>query len=350
MALGPRRIFSHPVSRLRRTSLENEAREQNKERSPPIVSVIIPTFNRPRELLRLLTAVSNQTLSDFECLAIDDGSTTDNVQIYRDIFKGFDARFIFREKPATERRTGPSASRNIGVELAKGHLVAFCDDDDNWICNDHLSEAVRAMSQHGADLFFADILASEPYDGQQSYYGPAMRHLTHVRAPSEADIYVVSKARMGDLISRRALHSDTIVAEKALVRAAGLYWEKTKHSEDLDFSFRATDKARAILFRTAPTAELMVAPHSSLVQGFTPSENALFSYLALFHAELLLESPTLRRSALKARAWRINELAKLALGSGDAGKATRLCIQSLLHYPTWTVLKLLFSSVVKRKA
>ncbi len=90
----------------------------------PLVSVVIPVHNGGRWLAETLKSLSDQTYQNFEMILIDDAST-DNLQ---QVLDGFcDARL---RAVHLKINVGVSASRNLGIELAKGEFIAFCDADD----------------------------------------------------------------------------------------------------------------------------------------------------------------------------------------------------------------------------
>jgi len=91
----------------------------------PIVSVIIPTFNRKHLLSRSIGSVFNQSVSDYEIIVVDDGSFdgTDELSILRD------KRINYFKLP---NRFGVSYARNFGVREANGEWLAFLDSDDEW--------------------------------------------------------------------------------------------------------------------------------------------------------------------------------------------------------------------------
>lgn len=90
------------------------------------VSVIIPTYNRSPVLKRTLEAVLSQTYRDLEAIVIDDGSTDDTGIMIAGIG---DPRLVYRRIPNSGR---PATPRNVGLGVAGGQLIAFCDDDDLW--------------------------------------------------------------------------------------------------------------------------------------------------------------------------------------------------------------------------
>ncbi|MBI4777213.1 MAG: glycosyltransferase [Deltaproteobacteria bacterium] len=91
----------------------------------PLVSVIIPTYNRASRLEEAVRSVLDQTFRDFELIVVDDGSTDGT----REMLEGFGAGV----KVLVQARSGVSAARNLGIEAARGPLIAFLDSDDLWL-------------------------------------------------------------------------------------------------------------------------------------------------------------------------------------------------------------------------
>lgn len=93
----------------------------------PKVSVIIPTYNRPAMLKRAIDSVLKQTFQDFEIVVIDDGVR----ERARDVVESFhDDRIRYISH---EQERGAPAARNTGIKKSTGNLVAFLDDDDEWL-------------------------------------------------------------------------------------------------------------------------------------------------------------------------------------------------------------------------
>ena len=92
--------------------------------SKPLVSVIIPTYNRAALLREALDSVHAQTFRDFELIVIDDGSTED--------IKAAVAGHVARPRVVRQAHLGPAAARNCGLREASADLVAFLDSDDLW--------------------------------------------------------------------------------------------------------------------------------------------------------------------------------------------------------------------------
>ncbi len=91
----------------------------------PIVTVVIPTFDRPAALERCLEALCQQTLPGerFEVIVVDDGSTPPA----NEVTQRFESRLSLTT--LRQRNRGPAVARNAGAEHARGRFVAFTDDD-----------------------------------------------------------------------------------------------------------------------------------------------------------------------------------------------------------------------------
>ncbi|PAV14384.1 hypothetical protein ASJ81_14025 [Methanosarcina spelaei] len=91
----------------------------------PLVSVVIPLYNKELYVSRALYSVLNQTFQEFEIIIIDDGSTDKSAEVVKN-FVDPRIRLIHQENG------GVSAARNKGIEKAKANLIAFLDADDEW--------------------------------------------------------------------------------------------------------------------------------------------------------------------------------------------------------------------------
>src|SRR5687767_7523259 len=93
----------------------------------PVVSVVLPTYNRAPLLGRAIRSVLGQSYTDFELIVVDDGSTDGT----SGVVAGFRDKRI-RYLPLA-RNTGAGAARNAGIRVARGKFVAFQDSDDEWL-------------------------------------------------------------------------------------------------------------------------------------------------------------------------------------------------------------------------
>lgn len=99
----------------------------------PLVSIVIPTYNRSSIISRTLDSLQVQTYQNWECIVVDDGSTDNTASIVSE-YKKKDFRFSYFNRPSNKPK-GASACRNYGLQCAKGSYVIFLDSDDILIDN-----------------------------------------------------------------------------------------------------------------------------------------------------------------------------------------------------------------------
>jgi glycosyltransferase involved in cell wall biosynthesis len=90
----------------------------------PLVSVVIPTYNRAELVCQAIANVFEQTYSNLELIVVDDGSTDETQSRLRQF--GSQIRVI------TQANAGAAVARNRGIEAARGEIIAFQDSDDLW--------------------------------------------------------------------------------------------------------------------------------------------------------------------------------------------------------------------------
>lgn len=92
----------------------------------PLVSVIIPTYNRASIIERAIQSVLKQSYRNLEIIVVDDASKDNTNEIVRNIK---DNRLIYKYH---EKNKGPSSARNTGIKAASGEYISFQDSDDVW--------------------------------------------------------------------------------------------------------------------------------------------------------------------------------------------------------------------------
>jgi len=136
----------------------------------PRVSVIVPAYNAAWWVRRLLESVAAQSMPDFECVVVDDGSTDDTAVIV-EAFCASDSRF----RCIRQQNLGVAEARNRALGAARGEFVAPVDADDLWH-RDYLLEMTRALdSATGAKAPFAFCYSHwiDADDFYESSPGPA---------------------------------------------------------------------------------------------------------------------------------------------------------------------------------
>lgn len=110
------------------------------------ISVIVPVYNTKNELPRCLNSICQQTYTDLEIICIDDGSI-DGSEKMLDEFGKKDHRI----KVVHKENGGESSARNMGLRMATGEYVAFCDCDD-WIDPDMYEVLVQELDSEAIDM------------------------------------------------------------------------------------------------------------------------------------------------------------------------------------------------------
>ena len=113
----------------------------------PLVSIIIPYYNRPIKLERCLKSVFSQSYTCFEIIVVDDCSTVPYLKKHQN------ANYL-----KNEINSGPGVSRNRGMYEAKGTYIAFLDCDDYWHPN--FLEVLVSTLEYNANSVMAYALGS----------------------------------------------------------------------------------------------------------------------------------------------------------------------------------------------
>lgn len=123
----------------------------------PLISIIIPTYNRAHLICETLNSILAQTYKNWECIIVDDCSTDNTIETIQKYIKT-DNRFLlinrFKNSPK-----GPSSCRNIGIKNSKGEYILFLDSDDLLapICLENRMETAKKNSQNDFYIFKTQI-------------------------------------------------------------------------------------------------------------------------------------------------------------------------------------------------
>lgn len=116
------------------------------------VSVIVPVYNVEKYLTRCLDSLVNQTLKNIEIICINDGSTDNSTEILNEY-----AQKNSRIVAITQENAGLSATRNKGIDIAKGKYIGFVDSDD-WVSLDFFEKLFQAAEKYQADIAVGNII------------------------------------------------------------------------------------------------------------------------------------------------------------------------------------------------
>lgn len=108
----------------------------------PLVSIILPTYNRAHFLAQAFSSIAAQTFRNFEVLVVDDCSSDNTKSVVDELAETLEqpVRYLFQDNQ------GPGVARQNGINSAKGDILAFFDSDDEWL-PEHLYEGLDVLAE-----------------------------------------------------------------------------------------------------------------------------------------------------------------------------------------------------------
>lgn len=184
----------------------------------PLVSVIIPTYNRPEMLARSLASVLRQDYPRLEVLVVNDaGAPIDEVVAAQNALGNVHAINM-------PSNGGAARARNAGLQAAAGHFIAFLDDDDEYLA-DHVSTLVNALRN-----------SSERFAYSRAEYLIEVPGVEVARQrPFASAVYARSLLEVGNFIP-----TPTWFFARSLLAEVGLFDESFKAWEDWEWLIRAS--------------------------------------------------------------------------------------------------------------
>ncbi len=137
-------------------------REREAERERPLVSVIVPTYNRPNMLLETLKSILNQTYSNYEVIVVNDAGV-DVEKVVTLLDSSGRIAYVRHSK-----NQGLAAARNTGLKMAEGKYIAYLDDDDIYY-PDHLETLVNFLENSDYKVAYTDAYRSHQKRVGESY-------------------------------------------------------------------------------------------------------------------------------------------------------------------------------------
>lgn len=119
----------------------------------PEISIIVPVYNVEKYIHPCLDSILAQTITDWECILVDDGSKDDSGKIC-DEYAAKDTRFVVVHK----QNEGVAKARITAFEHSKGELITFIDSDD-YVSPEYLEKLSKPILEDGADMVSSDYLS-----------------------------------------------------------------------------------------------------------------------------------------------------------------------------------------------
>jgi len=211
------------------------------ESACPLVTIIVPVYQVEMYIQECINSILAQTYKNYECLIIDDGSMDQSIQFAQTSF-GDDNRFHIISKA----NGGLASARNCGLINAKGEFIAFLDADDYWLPDKLQNQVYHLVQNPGLDVLFCNAWICKPYQNAFLYQGPSYNGNPLELLCSN----VIVGSGSSEMVRRKSLS------------AVGLYDERLRACEDLEFWFRCAVKGLKFWFDSTPGVRVRVRPGS----------------------------------------------------------------------------------------
>lgn len=202
----------------------------------PVLSIIIPVFQAEKYLKPCLDSVLNQTLTDFELILINDGSTDSSGNICDEYAKS-DTRI----KVIHQGNKGQSAARNRGIKNSTGEYIGFVDNDD-LVSSDMFEILVDNAKKANADISACSFIQQ---DERGTKKPSSHNHEKFIFSNDEG---------MKELLSREKLdiYVWTKIYKKRFLDQYKIRFEEGKNDEDMLFNYSAFTFSEKCVFENSP--------------------------------------------------------------------------------------------------
>lgn len=228
------------VDKLKEVKNEEKTRQSSISKSEkPLVSIIMPTYNREKLISTAIKTVINQTYSNWELLVIDDRSQ-DNTKILIEGYSLKDNRIKYLQ---SDRKKGPSGARNFGILNAKGKYIAFLDSDDEWL-EHHLNRSIEVLESEDIKICMATHY--EKINGkiipikETNSYEELEKVVIILKPRVKGNLYFFGEGffEYNLMESFNLYHINTMVVLKEVLDKIGIFNEELPVNEDYDLMFR----------------------------------------------------------------------------------------------------------------
>lgn len=278
----------------------------------PLVSVVLPTYERPELLVDAVRSVCQQTYHPIELVVVDDGSTRPAREVLADVDVGDLAATTIRRH---EENRGANAARNTGIELARGEFLAFLDDDDYWK-PPKLARQVRALQTTGPDVGVV-FVGQEMVDAAGS--------VTEVRRPVAGGDFTANLAR-GETYGTFS----TVLVRADVFEDTGMLDESFPRWQDREWYFRLAEHYDAVTVDSPLTVRRFLG-QDRISDRYDELRDVVMPKFREKHFRRIRASDTASgRRFLATLYWAVGAS---ALAAGRYRDTTRLQVRSLACYP-----------------
>jgi GT2 family glycosyltransferase len=318
--------------------------------SNPLVSVVVPTYNRAHLIGRTIESVLGQSYRNVEVVVVDDGSTDHTrEQLAKDYGKDERVRYFHKTNG------GPASARNAGFSHARGEYVALLDSDDTWYpwklsLQIGCMERDRTLGMTWSDMEMIDSTGQVVDRAYLRHMYTAYRWFSNDQlfaqslplrdvAPELASVVGDARLRTGHIFSKMIMgnlvHTSTVVLRRERLERVRGFNESLRYSgEDYDFHLRTCREGPVGLLDLPAIRYQQGLPDRLTARryGIHMAENLLRTIEPVVRndrARIDLPEHMIRRTLAKAHAW----VAFERLERGESSTAFGHYLKSLRHWP-----------------
>jgi glycosyltransferase involved in cell wall biosynthesis len=203
----------------------------------PLISIIIPSYNRENLIRETLDSIIEQTYTNWECIVIDDRSADGTDAILKE-YSNRDNRFIVISKPL-ELKQGASVSKNLGLQLARGEYIQFLDSDD-ILAENKLEKQFDALKNENEKVISVCITSNFKEIGDAVVLDFDRKDYLNFNNPEE---YFELIGEIGGYYA-----PESFLISKGLIDFSGHWNENLTLNDDGEFFFRIIYNSSKIVF------------------------------------------------------------------------------------------------------
>lgn len=270
---------------------------------PVTVTVVTATYNYGEYIAETLGSVQAQTLTDWECIVVDDASTDDTTAVVQAI-ASLDPRIRYVR---LERNGGVSAARNRALGMARGRYIQLLDADDLLPPGKLAVHAAYLNDHPNIAVVYSDFIHFSHRIGDHGSLG----YLDDERITGPGTTV------MARLVKGNIFRPATVCFRASVLARSGLFTEMFTHVEDLDFWYRVAATGATFHFLDDPACLAAVRVHpgslshdrASMRRHYLPVLQNMWARgdlpvkarieLMLRYADVMLESLLVRREPVK---------------------------------------------------
>lgn len=248
----------------------------------PLVSAIIPAFNREATVARSVRSALSQTYGNLEVIVVDDGSSDGTVEA----LEQFEGQIMILR----QANGGPSLARNFGASKARGAILAFLDSDDEWL-PDKIEKQVHMMLAYGPTMPCCVCNASYT-DGRET---PARTSFELAGLNSPFEVAILENP-VAVITSTFLLFNQAAAIRREAFERVGGYDEKLRLLEDYELSLRLATLGpwgllrEPLVLKNEDTAGIGVTAMQDELKHLAAQETVL---------ERILTNPELQQPAIR---------------------------------------------------